>query len=123
MWPEGTAVKDEGTHRDIINRAKQQVSMGVTVDLGFSLKHNGLIIQWLNDLWLLLRGTETQNTNKQLIFFKLLSFSVALESSTRPCRLKDVETFHHPLYQKSHKRVQRDARKVQTEVTVKRNCG
>lgn len=72
MYPEGTAVKDEGTHRDIINRAKQQVSMGVTVDLGFSLKHHGLIIQWLNYLWLLLRGKETQNTNKQIIFFELM---------------------------------------------------
>lgn len=61
-------------HRDIINGAKQKVPMGVTVDLGFSLKHHGLVVQRLNDLWLLLREKETQNTNKQIFFFLLPSF-------------------------------------------------
>lgn len=62
-------VRDEGTHRDIVDRAEQQVSVGVTVDLGLSLKHHSLIVQWLDNLWLLLRGEDRQE-------YKRLSFQI-----------------------------------------------
>lgn len=51
------------THRDIIHRAEQQVSVGVTVDLSLSLKHHSLIVERFNDLWLLLKGEEGKDTN------------------------------------------------------------
>lgn len=59
MWLE----RENGTHRDIINRAEQQVPVGVAVDLGLSLKHHSLIVQRFNDLWLLLRGEDGQKAN------------------------------------------------------------
>lgn len=49
----GEETKEE-THGDIVHRAQQQVPVGVTVDLGLSLKHHGLIVQRFYDLWLLL---------------------------------------------------------------------
>ena len=45
-------------YRDIVDRAKQQVSVGVAVDLGLPLEDHRLVVQGLDDLWLLLHGTE-----------------------------------------------------------------
>lgn len=55
----------EGTHGDIVHGAQQQVSVGVTVNLGLSLKHHSLIVQRFNDLWLLLgwRGQTDKKYN------------------------------------------------------------
>lgn len=65
LFPLGSDSLEEGgerTHRDIVHRAEQQVSVGVTVDLGLSLKHHSFIVQRLNDLWLLLKTGETNTT-------------------------------------------------------------
>lgn len=68
--------KDEGTHRDIVDRAEQQVSVGVTVDLGLSLKHHSFIVQWFNDLWLLLRGEDKHKPEQlQINCFFLITHS------------------------------------------------
>lgn len=47
--------KGAETHRDVIDGAEQQVSVGVAVDLGLPLKNHGLIVEGFDDLWLLLR--------------------------------------------------------------------
>lgn len=61
LWE--TAERMAWTHRDIIHRAEQQVSVGVTVDLSLSLKHHSLIVERFYDLWLLLEGEDGKDTN------------------------------------------------------------
>lgn len=62
------AGSEERTHRDVVQRAEQQVSVGVIVDLSLSLEHLGLIVEWFDDLWLLLRAGDknekTSNTDR-----------------------------------------------------------
>lgn len=55
-----------GTHRNIIHRAEQQISVWVTVDLGLSLKHHSLIVQRLDNFWLLLRGEKRKQIHAGL---------------------------------------------------------
>lgn len=77
----------ERTHRDIIDRAEQQVSVGVTVDLGLPLKHHSLIVEWFDDLWLLLeeggRGKDPTSFHFELTF-QLLFFFVFTVVLVRP---------------------------------------
>lgn len=54
------------THRNIIHRAEQQISVWVTVDLGLSLKHHSLIVQRLDNFWLLLRGEKRKQIHAGL---------------------------------------------------------
>lgn len=44
-------------HRNIVDGAEQQVSLGVAVDLSLSLEHHGLVVQRLDKFGLLL-GSE-----------------------------------------------------------------
>lgn len=50
--------------------------MGVAVDLGLSLKHHSFIVQWFNDLWLLLREEDKHKPEKlQINRFFFISHS------------------------------------------------
>lgn len=44
-------------YRDVVDRAEQQVSVGVAVDLSLPLEDHRLVVQGLDDLGLLLQRT------------------------------------------------------------------
>lgn len=89
-----TAGSDEGTHRDVIHWAEEQVSVGVVVDLGLSLEHHSLIVERFDDLWLLLIGgkhgkiwiTDGFWSNQKIFWFPVwaILFSLRFCEETHP---------------------------------------
>lgn len=60
---------DEGAHRDVVHWAEEQVSVGVVVDLGFSLEHHSLIIERFDDFGLLLIGEKNTGRSELTMDF------------------------------------------------------